>query len=234
MKLIPICEHADSLIILAMARKMNIKFNQIRKKKIITQAKYEEQQGRCGYCEANLLDKDGNLSSKCVHLDHFHQQCLCDELKFSWNNLILSCNSPNSCGYYKDTPRQKISSSDIFNPHNTSEDPREHFVFIEEKSGEVSIQPVRNSTLFQKAKNTIDALHLDFIDLREKRGSELAKFKPTIDQLVFDVTECLLQGNDITLFQSFFDELLDDIENGAHPSAILSYAKNQLSGLLHV
>ena len=114
MKLIPICEHADSLLILAMARKMNIKFNQIRKKKIITQAKYEEQQGRCGYCEANLLDKDGNLSSKCVHLDHFHQQCLCDELKFSWNNLILSCNSPNSCGYYKDTPRQKISSSDIF------------------------------------------------------------------------------------------------------------------------
>jgi uncharacterized protein (TIGR02646 family) len=49
----------------------------------------------CPYCERKI-------KVKASHIEHIRPKSKFPSLTFSYNNLMVSCNDPNTCGHYKD------------------------------------------------------------------------------------------------------------------------------------
>lgn len=57
-----------------------------------------EQSSLCAYTETRISGSGGND----CHIDHFRKQDLFPELRFEYNNFLVSCNSEKYGGKYKD------------------------------------------------------------------------------------------------------------------------------------
>lgn len=86
------------------------------------------QRGFCAYCETRLLSKRGEFEG---HVEHLDRRADSPERSCEWNNLFLSCSRADSCGKYKDNPKNKIRfwREDIVDP--SREDPQEFFEYSE-------------------------------------------------------------------------------------------------------
>ncbi len=63
-------------------------------KDVIHKALDIEQENLCVYCETEI-------NRKSCHLEHLQPQSIYPHLRFRYNNLAQSCNSPNHCGRKK-------------------------------------------------------------------------------------------------------------------------------------
>lgn len=131
----------------------------------------EEQGYCCAYTEIRLDCPDN------THIDHFKRQHLFPDLKFDYTNMLVSCNSEQYGGKYKDKQvSDKKMYADLINP--VEESSTDHFEFT--YTGK--ILPLNDST---KGKQTISYFNLNNKELVERR--KVVAF--CINNMVNDLTE---------------------------------------------
>jgi len=102
----------------------------------------------CPYCERKI-------KVKASHIEHIRPKSIFPSLTFSYNNLMVSCNDPNTCGHYKDH-----SWKDTF--INPVEDPVPCFHYSAE--GKIREED-------ERVKDTVSILNLNhsaLVDIRRK------------------------------------------------------------------
>ena len=109
------------------------------------------QNSLCAYCEIALTN------NTCI--DHFKPKKLDRELTFQWENLVLSCDSKDSC----DVKKENNFEAYWINPYET--DPKGMFLF--RTNGKI-----KGAT--EDANKIIEDFGLDSTRLRKKRSSLLS------------------------------------------------------------
>lgn len=132
----------------------------------------EEQGSCCAYTEIRL-DCANN-----AHIDHFKKQHLFPELKFDYTNMLVSCNSEQYGGKYKDKQvSDKNIYQDLINP--TEESSADYFEFT--YTGKVL--PLNDCT---KGKQTISHFNLNNKDLVNHRKGIAYCIKNMMNDLTED------------------------------------------------
>ncbi len=119
-------------------------------------ALYERQRRRCAYCESKI-DDDGRFDG---HIEHLERRADVPSRTFDWDNLFLSCNSPGSCGKFKDAlkgEKRKFCVDEIVDP--SKENPLKYFNF----SWKGNIVPVGKATpeMKRKVEETVRIFNLN-------------------------------------------------------------------------
>ena len=115
------------------------------------------QDNLCAYCENSLEEN--------AHIDHFEPKSKNRNLTFEWNNLIVSCSNPDSCG----SKKAKNFESYWINPYLA--DPSGMFKFYSDGQIEGT-----NTD----AEKIIKDFGLDCPRLKEKREGILSAYKSNI------------------------------------------------------
>lgn len=185
-------------------------------------AKAAEQHGFCGYCECRLVDEHSMPLPGKIHIDHFLQRSKYPDRTWDWNNLVLSCNSENHCGKYKDK-QGGIPAEKIIDLHSDTEDPREMIVFVEETHGcgSRTIQ-ARAVACDERANNTIKALNLNDRKLAETRWLHFLGYKPALDE----IKNAAEHSNGRA--REEMKKLIRDIEREPYSSALLCCVRSAL------
>ncbi len=131
---------------------------------------YEAQGERCAYCETNIKSSNGDING---HIEHLIRRNDAPEKTFDWNNLFFSCNHDESCGRYKDNPKNKITfnGEDIVDP--SREKPSEFFTY--DANGKIVERGDVSETAKRRALETIRVFNLNLPKLQNarKRAAEI-------------------------------------------------------------
>ncbi len=192
--------------------------------------KAREQNGMCGYCECLLTDEGMNEFKGKKHLDHFYPRNKGVEakpqLQYDWDNLILSCSREECCGIYKDSNNHNILPSQIINPRH--EDPRDFITFVvEEDRGSFEnrryVSAVAREDVGEekrrRAQDTIDALNLNYMPLREARRNALWHEQEKIEMCL----EVCATEDDVEVIWELLSEYEKELERKEFSSTLLSY-----------
>lgn len=198
--------------------------------KELRRLKAEEQQGLCAYCECRLTDATGKLPTGVAHIDHFYQRSRFPKLCFQWNNMLLSCMKKDSCGFYKDQ-QNEFPLTDLIDPHR--EDPRQSitFVCIAKRLMEATVVPESEPAVQERAQKTIRVLRLNAQRLSIARRMALWKYHDEIEALN-QLLSVASDAKDIGDLQQGAQQILCSMQHDAYPSALLAYARSELSALL--
>ena len=185
----------------------------------LRQLKAKEQGGLCGYCECSIDE----IQPGETHIDHFHRKGEHPGLTYEWSNLVLSCTSKNSCGFYKDN-KGRCCTDDLINPH--IENPRELLTFIPDSSKtcrmRVIPRPSLSTTEREKAVKTIEAFHLNCDRLVYSRYSAWLEYKDAIKELAY----C----DDSAEVRDMISFYLEEMETREYPSTLVSCTKDCIKG----
>ncbi len=129
------------------------KFGEDRNRGKIRDRLKEDQDFLCAYCENNLANG---------HIDHFEPKSLNPKLTFNWDNLLASCDNPNSCG----SKKGNIFKDYWINPYN--DDPSGLFTFY--TNGQI----VGNTP---EAEKIIEDFGLNCPSLEKRRQGILSAFQ---------------------------------------------------------
>ena len=163
----------------------------------LAHALYHRQQHYCAYCETYLSSQEEG------HIEHRERRSDNPSRTFDWCNLFFSCNSPDSCGKFKDNPSARITfrPEDIIDP--TREDPLDFFQY--DMYG--GIFP-RDDAHRHRAEETIRVFHLrDSIRLRHIRKniavtiSAFLENHPSEEEMT-EFLECLGPCSGISVYYS--------------------------------
>lgn len=104
----------------------------------------------CPYCEQKISESNS-------HIEHIEPKGKFPSKFDKYENLIISCNSKNHCGHYKDSPNNKLEfdSEKFINP--TKEDPSSYFDY-DIKTGEIV---GKNKASLVKVEYTTQLLNLN-------------------------------------------------------------------------
>jgi uncharacterized protein (TIGR02646 family) len=139
----------------------------------------EQIQGpRCAYCE-------GPLEALGHQIEHFRRKNPrhFPELKFTWSNLFLACNSDDHCGHYKDRHGTPYNPAELIKPDDY--DPDKYLYF--HSSGEVRPRPRLTPEAQRRATETIRVFHLDCAPLRHARRRALAQYERKEPRILDDL-----------------------------------------------
>ena len=131
-----------------------------------------EQHGLCAYCECDLtLSVTGSDTPRTTHLEHLAPQSKYPELRFSYHNLVTSCDGQlltskrvkegESCGHRKEN---EYDESWFLNPVE-DESVSQYFSFDPQDGSIIAADTSRT----EDAQKMIDTLNLDAPYLRNAR-----------------------------------------------------------------
>lgn len=233
MRKLPV-KHVEPPVYLRQAREKNVPWDDFSRGPdgyALRQLKADVQSGLCGYCECMLVKEGGILPRGVAHIDHFYQKGRPgnEHLTYDWDNLVLSCKSEDTCGIHKD--RQAIESKDIINPN--LEDARSMITFIEVPRKRNSYRIEARETEgpgSQRAKNTIEALHLNCDRLAVLRYKRWHAFKQSVEDLIAFAEDMPKNSREyLELFRQEMETKLLEMEHGEFPSAMVARAKQMLA-----
>lgn len=122
----------------------------------------------CAYCGGKLNPADDH-----TRIDHFVPQSSDSDRIFDWTNHYLSCDRPTTCDSHK-----KKRSEDLVNPD--TDDPSGFFGYS--SAGSIFVREGLSPADAQKAKDTIDVLHLDLPELAGNRIIAFNRLKKSLGE----------------------------------------------------
>lgn len=240
MKHIPNSVNEESLKSLRRAQKQSMKWGNFSCSPDGHQLRLDkarEQNGMCGYCECLLTDQDITEFKQEGHLDHFYPRNKGLEaqprLQYDWDNLILSCTTNDSCGWYKDSDNHNILPSQIINPRQ--ENPRDYITFVIDEDGKgiegwkyvsAVVRENLEEDMRRKAQNTINAFNLNSVRLRIRRKNALVVEFDEVDAFEKQLASCSSE-EEIEEIREWLLEYEDSLEEKEFSSTLLSYAHSK-------
>lgn len=154
------------------------------------------QNSRCAYCELKFSEE--NL----FQIEHFNRRNDYPKEIFDWNNLFNSCKSTDTCGHFKDGPKNKFRDLKIIKPD--VENPCQYLKC--EISGKLTTR--RDSMCQALSSNTINRLNLNHEKLIGQR-------KEFIRSLLNALNEIELANFSISEKDELMIELKNEHINGS-------------------
>lgn len=121
----------------------------------------KKQNFQCAYCETKLNPSNDNM-----HIEHIRARSTHHHLECEYTNLVLSCNSNESCGRYKDSKGGHWQDDYI---HPVLDNPEKFFRFM--ANGEIVPKKELKKIDEERAKKTIQCLNLNLTTLVNSRKS---------------------------------------------------------------
>lgn len=161
---------------------------------------------QCAFCERKF---DQKLKS---HIDHFLNKHSYPQYEFYWNNLFNSCNNNDTCGHFKDSPKNTFLTLNIINPDK--DEPIDYLTcWI---SGEIA--PTENIKLVDRtlANSTINRLNLNAPRLKSLRKMYLNILEKELEE----IEKCNFPDSEKT---TLLNEIFEDYKNREFKLALVSY-----------